>query len=530
MYILFPGRHQLLTSFQFHYLQSVLRIGLSDQQDVRGSKLGVNEKIDAIIFAVTSANHSNTRRNPLPFYLRAISLEAFGAELNIPTYIYGIDDVGSLPNFASYTLKRIKHDSELKFDLTPQNTVVICSTIVMKMYQQMGFKILPAELEDVDAWKYKAEMPWDIVEEIAKTGDWRNSDWIKMKMHPSSYAIWCRYNLGEKVQMLFRDNMIGSDGDLTETRDYNSYVRQMDEIAEMKFRDTAQFILPGRIGDIGCAVGSWIKYANQDDRFRESDFYGVEASRVLFEVCQQRKLNGEFSNPFVFFSQRNAVAGLVFEKNSMNTIHTSSLTHEVESYGSRKDLLQFIQNRYQELAPGGVWINRDVVGPFDKEKEVILWLNQEDGQDDPSAKVYADACDLSAHLVSLSTYARFSWFARDFRNKEGHRIEFEQSSVDGQPYIKLLLRDAAEFLSHKDYTDNWQSEMHETFCFWDFEEWKHHLQRVGFRIHPESKVFTNPWIVENRWKNNAALFTQHGKHLLPEEYPVTTMFLIGIKN
>src|SRR4030095_2841144 len=107
MYLLIPGRHQLLTSFQFEYLQAILKNGLFDQIDVNGEKLRINDKIDAIIFAVTSANHSNTRRNPLPFYLRAISIEAFGNELGSPAYIYGIDDVGSLTNFASYTLKRI---------------------------------------------------------------------------------------------------------------------------------------------------------------------------------------------------------------------------------------------------------------------------------------------------------------------------------------------------------------------------------------------------------------------------------------
>jgi len=48
-------------------------------------------------------------------------------------------------------------------------------------------------------------------------------------------------------------------------------------------------------------------------------------------------------------------------------------------YGSREDLLQFIQNRYKELAPGGVWVNRDVVGPDNKEQSIYLWLNDADG-------------------------------------------------------------------------------------------------------------------------------------------------------
>jgi hypothetical protein len=336
--------------------------------------------------------------------------------------------------------------------------------------------------------------------------------------------------LGDKVQLLFRDHMISSDGDLTVTRDYNSYVRQMDEIAETKYKDTSPFIQPGRIGDIGCAVGSWIKQASKDDRFHESDLYGIEVSRHLYEICQQRKYNGEFSNPFVFFSQRNAVTGLVFERTSMNTIHTSSLTHEIESYGSRSDLIQFIKNRYEELAPGGIWINRDVVGPFAKEKRVLLWLNQEDGCNDVTYKEFKDRTNLGTHLESLSTYARFFWFAKDFRKKEGYHVEFEEEIINGTPYIQLSLRDAAEYLSRKDYTDNWQSEMHETFCFWDFDEWQEQLQSAGFKIHPDSKAFTNTWIKENRWDGKAALFIKKDGVLLPEEFPVTTMFLIGIKS
>jgi hypothetical protein len=530
MYLLIPGRHQLLTAFQSDYLQTILREGLCQQKDVNGNLITADEKIDAIIFAVTSANHSNTRRNPLPFYLRAITIEAFSNHLDVPLYIYGVDDVGSLSNFASYTLKRIKHDSELQFNLIPKNTIVVCSTVVMKMYQQLGFTILPAELEDLNDWTYTTELPWDIVEYIAKTEDWRNDQYIKTKMHYSAYKIWCKYNLGDKVQLLFRDHMISSDGDLTETRDYNIYVRQMDEIAEMKYKDTASFIQSGRIGDIGCAVGSWIKQASKDDRFRESDFYGIEVSRHLYEICQQRKYNGEFSNPFVFFSQRNAVTGLVFEPASMNTIHTSSLTHEIESYGSRKDLLQFIRNRYDELAPGGVWINRDVVGPFNKEKEILLWLNKEDGSNDLQTTVFKDSYELSIYLDPLSTYARFYRFARDFRKKEGYQVNFEEVSINNNTYIKLRLKDAAEFLSRKDYIDNWQSEMHETFCFWDFEEWKDQLQYAGFKIHADSRAFTNQWIVENRWQGKACLFTWNGNELIPEEYPLTTMFLVGIKS
>ena len=82
MYLLIPGRHQLLTQFQFQYIQRLIQNGLQNEADVFGNTIGSTEKIEAVLFAVTSANHSNTRRNPLPFYLRAIAIEAFGNALS----------------------------------------------------------------------------------------------------------------------------------------------------------------------------------------------------------------------------------------------------------------------------------------------------------------------------------------------------------------------------------------------------------------------------------------------------------------
>lgn len=526
MYLLFPGRHHLLTQFQFDYLSNILSRDLKDVKDINGNTINVNEKVTAIIFAVTSSNHSNTRRNPLPFYLRALAIEEFGKSLSVPCFIFGIDDVGTVANFSSYTIKRIKHDSEGYFDLHRENTLVICSTPVLEMYEKDGFTILPAELEDRKTWKQKTLLAWDLVEKIATNSDWLQDEAIKQATHKSSFDLWSKYRLGTKVQTLFRDKMISDDGDITTTRDYNTYVRQMDEIALLKYQETQPHIHHGRIGDIGCAVGSWIKLACADERFRESDFYGIEIARHLYDICQQRKHNGEFKNPFVFFSQRNAVTGLVFDKNSMNTIHTSSLTHEIESYGSRADLLSFIKNRYEELAPGGVWINRDVVGPKNKNEIVLMKLTKGDGRNDDFKKLFQTREELAEYLKGLSTYGRFLRFVNDFRKKEGYVLKFETVLIQEQEFVRLTLKDACEFMSRKDYTDNWESEMHETFCFWDFDEWCEQLKDVGFTVGDKSIVYSNPWIQENRWKGKVELFS-NDTQLLRLEYPVTNMLLVA---
>jgi hypothetical protein len=527
MYLLFPGRHQLLTNFQFYYLHKLINEGLQHVTDVDGKKIETKEKVDAIIFAVTSANHSNTRRNPLPFYLRSLAVQEFSRELFAPCYIYGVDDVGNVPNFGAYTLKRIKHESEGMFDLNPSNTLVICSTRVLQMYEQLKFTILPCELSDRGTWSYQSPLPWTLVEDIAKADDWNGNESIVRQMHTSSRELWEKYKLAEKVKLLFRDAMISDDGDITSTRDYNSYVRQMDEIAGLKYEETAPFIRAGRIGDIGCAVGSWVKLACRDERFLESDFYGIEVARQLFDICNQRKHNREFENHCVFFSQRNAVTGLVFDKNSMNTIHTSSLTHEIESYGSRLELLQFIRNRYEELCSGGVWINRDVVGPCDKDKVVLMKLNKFDGRNEDYQQPFEDRAQLSEYLKGLSTYGRFLRFAGDFRKHEGYHLGFKEITIDGVQYIQLTLKDACEFMSRKDYVDNWQSEMHETFCFWDYDEWTANLELAGFKVLPESHAFTSEWIIENRLKRKAELFENCGGLIQALPYPDTHMILVA---
>lgn len=515
MYILIPGRHHLLTDFQFKYLNRLVQCSMEGELDIQGTPLSP-VPVTAIIFAVTSSNHLGTKRNPVPFYLRAMTIQEFSSYLDVPVFVYGIDDVGIIPNFAGYTVKTIRHNSEGLHQLTPENTVVICSTPVKDMYAAQGYRVLPAEWSISEAM-YTQPLPWDVVQLIVKAENWKKDQQILDLMHPAAFKIWNQYNIGEKVRHILKDPIIGADGDLTATRDYNAYVRQMDDIAALKYQETAPYINTGKIGDIGCAAGSWIKIGAEDERLHECDFYGVEVSRHLFDICLQRKHNGDFANPSVFFSQKNAVTSLVFDAGTMNTIHTSSLTHEIESYGSREDLLEFINNRYQELAPGGVWINRDVVGPDNKDEIILLWLNDTDGEH--------DATDLEL----LSTRALFIRFAQDFRHQEGYKLPYEWITIQGETYCRLRMQDACEFLFTKDYKDNWLSEMHETFCFWNFADWQDALETAGFRVDKLSRPYRNEWIVQNRLEGKTKLFRQVNGGLEVIPFPVSHMLMLARK-
>lgn len=104
---------------------------------------------------------------------------------------------------------------------------------------------------------------------------------------------------------------------------------------------------------------------------------------------------------------------------------------------------------------------------------------------------------------------------------------YEAITYGDTTYIRLTLADACEFMSRKDYTDNWESEMHETFTFWSFNDWKHALEETGFTVTGASKAYVNDWIVTNRLVGKVTLWTEEGGGLKPMAYPVTNMLMLA---
>ena len=104
--ILVPGRHHILTNFQWNYLDGIIKNGLNDELDVNREPISLDDKVDNIIYAVTSANHSNTRRNPIPWHRREAAIQDFSRDLNVDSYVYPIDDIWYNPNYADYLIKK----------------------------------------------------------------------------------------------------------------------------------------------------------------------------------------------------------------------------------------------------------------------------------------------------------------------------------------------------------------------------------------------------------------------------------------
>ncbi len=517
-FLLIPGRHHAITRFQVDHLKALL-----SRDDV--------DRNASVVWAITSANHAGTQRNPLSGSRRLGMIEAVSATEHIACEVYRIPNMTEKPEFAHYVIESIRLDSKGRSALSPENTLVVCSTkSVAAQYEALGYKVDPAE-SDGSYEKYLQPTPWSVVEEVIASGSqWRASAIVQDELHPVAYEYYQRYGLGDDIVEVFQDPLIDSDdGDITTTRDYTTYRQAFEDGAKRKVADFEQFVKPGRILDVGCATGETLKILAQKPELFESDFYGVEAARPLYQICQQRKDTAEFGNANVFFYQRNIMRSSLFPHNSLDTIITMALTHEIDSYLGRNELTSFIKRMYDITAPGGVYINYDVVAPTDKDAVVYAVFTENDGQNPEDLYPDVSGEALATFLRSLSTKARFMRFSRDFRADEGDVLTYTSETIDGVEYTVLRNADLCDFLAKKDYVTSWHSEMHERFCFWEYKDWKDALEQVGFVLQEGSEAKQNPWLIENRFKPAATVFKKVDGHLVEQEQPVTNVLLVAQK-
>lgn len=492
MNLLFPGRHHILTKFQQDFLLNVVQNGVS------------GKKIDRIIFAVTSANHENTRRNPIPLYLRCLAINEFAASLPCEVKIYPIPDIEYSDKFAQFMLRQIMYQGGET--LTPQNTILACSTPpVISLFAKMKFKNLSVELVGKD--KYSSLRPYEVIDLLVKAGKkWRQDNEWKKYAAIASQNIYLEYNIGDLLVELFADALLSPDAEITTTRDYNTYAFAMDNIIKIKFDDIKPYVVEGKIVDVGCSTGSLIRLLARE--FQESDIIGIEATRKFYEFCRSQ----EYETPFVFFYRRN-ITDQNFKDNTVNTFIYSSVLHEVYSYINEKTLKQVLVNTYKQLKHGGRIIIRDVVGPANPKQKVLMKLRKTDGA-------------FKGSVERLCTYARFFRFAQDFLPR---KINYRLKNIDGIDYVDLTIQDAYEFMSKMTYTDNWKSEMHEEFGFYSYQGWCQLLKKIGFKIVPGSREFKNPHIVEHVYAPRAELFVSQNGKLKKIDYPATNMVLVGQK-
>ncbi|MBF0688027.1 MAG: class I SAM-dependent methyltransferase [Cellulomonas sp.] len=491
-HVLFPGRHHLVTAFQVAYLTDLLAGRVRDADGAL-----VTCAPDArVVWALTSATHSGTRRNPVPAHRREAMIEAVTARAGLPSLVVPVADVPPSPRFAHTVLATC--EMVLGAALSPHDTVVACSTPqVAAMYAADGFRVATVE----QGAPGDPDRPWDVLERMVAGDDaWRTL------AHPEAVAFYERYGLDAHVRLVHTDPTVQDDGDLTGTRDYATYTAAFDDASDRKWAQVAPHVRPGRVVDLGCAAGGLLERAARDPRLAESDLYGVDVSRHLVAEAEHRRAQGVFANPNVFFAQRNLLLGPVFPERSVDTTTTIALTHEIASYGDGRADLELLARRiFEHTRPGGVWINSDVLGPGDPERPVDLVL---DGDADASARDLSGLprAEAAAYVAGLSPAARLVQFTQDFPALSGADVKVEWVGRGADRSVaRTTLRTAMEYLYTRDYTDSWLSECHERFCDLTGDDWADLLTGVGFELDPGSGPWRNDWLVENRLRVGAAL-------------------------
>jgi SAM-dependent methyltransferase len=523
-YLLFPGRHLVNTKFQEYYLQRILAEPPASLPGFMAGRGAPAQSPAEILFAITSANQENSRFNPIPFHIRAVGVDRFARQLQAQAKfryrVFGIPHYGHTHNFAAFTIKEIALESEQAVQLTPENCLVLCSTPeVIKLYQQLGFSVAPAEISEQVS---QPATPIEIIREMGAGGkNWAAS-------HASLFHDFPE--VPQRIARLYQDPLTNQEGGLTTTRNYSTYARGMNEIIRLKYLDIHPAIKSGRIADEGCADGALLAEISRD--FPDADLFGIDLSAEFAGRFHERQRAGEFGGAYVHFFHRNLL-DRIFEADSIDTTICNSTLHELWSYGDReKSVREYLAEKLRQLRPGGRLVIRDVVGPEDGGRPVLLWCSESDSHNLTPDELAQHPGRDAGWLEQLSTQSRFLLFARDF---VGGKMPFtyEMVSREGQNLFHLTLRQAAEFLSKKDYTDNWASEMNEEFCFWNFTQWKMVLGEIGFKVLENasdisggSRAYVNPWIAQHRYTNQVKLRDPTGAEL---PWPPTNLVLVAEK-
>lgn len=311
-------------------------------------------------------------------------------------------------------------------------------------------------------------------------------------------------------------------------RDYDVYTDLMsdDPVVDVKYDDIREHIRPGIVVDDGCGDAALLEQVTTD--YPDIALIGVDLSKEMLDRARERAALGGFDDAVISFQQIDMTEA-VSRIGRVDTVISSSTCHELWSYGCGDDELRdYFEVKWHELESKGRFIIRDVIGPDRPDRDVYLWLNPDDGSNDDPYRTFEDDGAQTTYLDQLSTRARYHRFEDEFEGRPFTGV-MEKIEHDDQDLYRMAARDAAEFLLTKDYTDNWDSEMQESFTHWTIDDYEEALQDAGFDvIHAEA--YTSSWIKEHRFQDAAAVYKEQGGELESVPYPPTNAVIVGEKS
>jgi SAM-dependent methyltransferase len=463
--LLLPGRWHALARDQ----ESALRQTIADCGPVR------------LVFVITAADQSGTKRNPLKVEERSEIVRSFAESLGRPFEIHFITDTTANADWVAHLLAHLPRTGRRR--LTTANTVVVAANPdVVRRFQAAGFRTLPVA--------FQGALPVDVIEAVASRRDWQRL------ATPGTVRVYREHDLERRIRDIFADVLLTEDGELSTGRDFRVYAAGMDASLALKITDICPHVVPGLIADKGCGTGSLLVHLSQ--LFPDSQIVGLDLSSELLRLAESQ----HYPNHNVSIVRGNILKPR-FRPGTVSTAIFSSVIHELYSYnGYDRDQVRLaLRLTRRELQPGGRVIIRDGVSPPRRR----VWMR----------------CD-------GETEERFRKFAREFKGKSRHPgLPFRERKLRGRTWFLLSMHSANEFLSKKDYLENWAIEVNEEFGVFSLSGWRRELRALGFRV-LQARSYLNGWILENRYRGRVWLHADAGDRpgeLLP--FPDTTAVLVA---
>jgi nicotinamide mononucleotide adenylyltransferase/SAM-dependent methyltransferase len=426
-------------------------------------------EVEQVVCVVTSADHAETRRNPLPYASRRKMLEELFDGRAAPAFVPVPDldeDTAWVAAVRAGLIRVLSGVPARMLALTANRDVAaLLGEAGVEVRTPPPLEVTPAEL----IAKLVAGQPW------------------REQAAAPTLALYDAEGWVDKLRAIHADRLRTDDGELAAHRDFESYGAQMDASLQQKLDDLLPWVKPGRIVDKGCGTGRLMVELSR--RFPDSAFVGVDLSRELLRRSDENTYYAGDVELLLGDAAAPAVA-----PGSATTVIFSSIMHEIYTYAGydQARIEVALAAAAADLGPGGRVLIRDGVSPGHRPVRLQLL-------DEPTREI-------------------FERFAREL--KHGAGAPHERLAPD---LVRLDHHLANEFLCKKDYLKNWHIEVHEEFGPRTVEAWGEALERHGFSPLALG-AYVNPWIAEHRYAGKVALFDDDGQ---PLGWPATNVVAVG---
>lgn len=471
--LLIPSRHIMYSGEQYESLAEHLRAHSYDQ----------------LIFVVTSSNLNNCKYSPVALEYRIMMVDNLIFQLKKEfSFAYKVVCLPHHHQTNSYVERMMKSiEYELIAPLEKETIEIFCLGAYMgKLFTEAGYTAyIKTGMDHVALFKELFEN--------------NNRELFYASLSDGSKeVVMNQEEILVHAKKIWLDTILKEMGSITDTRNYNTYTIEMSnaDMIEVKYNDIKKYIVDGKITDEGCADATLFAPVARD--YPDSDLIGVDISNDFIARANENIRRGLYGGSFVTILQANLMEK-IFDDETVNTTICNSTMHEVWSYNNKRvSVDEYLTRKYSQLKDGGRVLIRDVIGPNDKEKVIFLRsLEDENNQ-------------------------HFKKFVEDFKHRR-ERDFVEEVIIDGKVYHKTTLKLAGEYLLHKDYTNNWASEVQEEFCHFGTDDWNEVLLANRFKI-VTIESYQSEWIYKNRYEGKVELLDEA---MNPLPFPDTNVIVVA---